>query len=45
MADSDTDVELSAEALEALHDFYRQEHQKFANELTNFDFDENWVWI
>lgn len=45
MADSDSDLELSAEAKRALQEFYKEEHEKLVNELNNSsnDFEENWV--
>lgn len=45
MADSDSDLELSAEAKKALQEFYKEEHEKLVNELNNSsnEFEENWV--
>lgn len=43
--DDDSDMELSAEAIKALQDFYVEEHEKLLEELnsSNKQFEENWV--
>lgn len=45
MRNDDDDIELSAEAMKALQDFYEEEQQKFINQfsVSSDEFEENWV--
>lgn len=46
MSDSDEATALSSESIEALHEFYKEEHQKILNShfsKSKAEFKENWV--